>query len=218
MPDPGTEGLVRNSDDVKATLETVLTATDTDGIRQCLRRWKQSLHASTEAPLYLVYLLNKEYTDEAIGRTIDYARDDLARVTAFADDPDFRCFPCNLEEFRHGICVGDYEYGGRYWGDEEQFESEDGSQSSEESEHFHYVEEVQEEWLPLRIVVDGNGNTVLRDIEVDANSVTLPEAFELHTENPDKEDYHEADYGATASHTYRESVSTIDLKVPPTLC
>ena len=202
-------------------------ATQRRELTSIIKDWNDASNAGDKyVPEALMYKLDHKYTDANISLQAlkgldkvkaDYLKEACAEVGL--------CFYLASMQFeREGGCDEDEdEYDDE--DDDEDDEDEDEAEDEDEdcgkdrgrlSSDFHEIEELVDEKLSLRRMVDLEGNVLAHRIRLDEGDIVQEEPF---ARDPDKEDYsgYTGNEGVSATHWYNDTVSHRDCGLSPNM-
>ncbi|KAL8800983.1 MAG: hypothetical protein Q9182_004775 [Xanthomendoza sp. 2 TL-2023] len=155
------------------------------------------------APEALVYQLDHQYTDAHLKlqalKGLDRVKAEYLKETC--ENADI-CFYLGSMEYRKEGSAEDDSYGRRY--KRRHYDNSDGDEDA--SSGIHALEDILEEQLTLKRIIDLDGNILAMDLELDDEDLIVQEgAFERE---PDHEDYegYTGNAGATATHWFHDTV------------
>lgn len=155
-------------------------------LRDNLKNWRKDLQTGESAHRQLIYLLRHKYTDASLKLSALKGRDHVkAHILKDAcDESDFLLYLASLERVVSG-----------------------GAEEENYSVTFHKMEDVCEDTVELKRVVDLNGNVIAEHIDINMDDVVQKKEF--IEQEPDDEEYEgwTGNEGASATHWYRETVS-----------
>ena len=169
-----------------------------------LKSWSKAISAGDqEAPDRLIYRLDHKYTEANLSlnrlKSLDklragYLRDACAKAGI--------CFYlASMERSMSGCCDEDDDGGyGRYGG------CGGYGRRRCDPDDYHIIEELTEESLALKRLVEADGHFFAEDVSVSEDDIAQEDPFER---SPDEEDYegYTGNAGASATHWYRDTVS-----------
>lgn len=176
-------------------------------LQNIISSWKTCYDEDREGcPNALAYMLDHKYTDANLGSSQLKGEDQL-RLQYLSDVCErngFSVFLSNLVRRIQGDC--DEQYEEEAWRDL-YFQALDG-----EADTLHSIQEVTEESLRLTLVIDLDGNNIIRNIPLDECIIVQDEPF---AGDPDEEDWSgpTGNQGVSATHFYHRTVSSTQLTI-----
>ena len=135
-------------------------------------------------PKALVYLLDHKYTDAHLRlsalKGLDKTKAEYLQATHV--EASVCLYLANMEYSKSGAAEEDY------------------------SSTFHELEDIFEENMMFRRMVDLDGHLLAQDIQIDESNVVQGEPFERDPDNEDYEGY-TGNVGASATHWFRDTAS-----------
>ncbi len=160
---------------------------------------------SSEAPEFLAYQLDHEYTDASLCfqslKGLDKVKAEYLREICPQVGVGF--YLASMERTEYGPCEDDYQEHGYGYGYDEYEEDEEEIGNSGAN---HTLEEVLQESIQLKRMIDLDGSLIARDISIEVEDIVQEEPF---ARDPDKEDFEDytGNAGASATHFYHDTVS-----------
>jgi hypothetical protein len=179
-------------------------------LHRLLRHWQSDLSSGIgSSDGSVIHQLEYQYTEQRLrlqslkGRDLDVARtlQDACNATGFL------CFLASCERRVYGSCDYDYEdYGHGY-------RSRYNHYGSYNDDSYHEISDVFDTSLHLKKIFNMNGILLAENVEIDEEDFLVENPFEDKT--PDNEDYsgYTGNEGVSATHWYRDTVSSADSPV-----
>ena len=162
-----------------------------------LRSWHEaSKEDECEVPKSLVYSLDYQYTDASLSlqalKGEDRVKAEYLRETCA--DAGICFYLASMEHMKHGSA------------EENNYDNYYGHNGEDQSAHHHDIEDVMEESLSLKRVVDLHGHLLARNLALDEETFIEEDPFDGR--EPDREDYegYTGNAGASATHWYHVTV------------
>ncbi|KAL9580360.1 MAG: hypothetical protein Q9212_004541 [Teloschistes hypoglaucus] len=158
---------------------------------------------NADAPNFLLYQLEHEYTEESLKTNALKGLDKLKAdcLNDVCSQNDVGCYLASCEKMESGGCAGDgyNRYDGYDDDEEEEDDDDDGP---------HFIEDVLDSSLQIKRLVDLDGDLVGRDIDVNEEDFIQDEPF---AREPDHEDYegYMGNSGQDATHFYYDSLAKL---------
>ena len=202
-----------------ALVYNLINDTNTDGtsagmvieqmqeLSKVLRHWNKSREKAqrypTDEPEALVYKLDHKYTDANLKfralKGLDKVKAEYLRETCA--DAGICFYLASMELRKEGSTEEDRFARRGYYND-----TDDSDTDDYKSGGHHALEDLLEERLALKRIIDLDGNVLAQDLLLDEDIIVQDDVFER---DPDDEDYEgwTGNAGATATHWFRDTVS-----------
>lgn len=180
--------------------------------------WKSNLESSkTRCPKMLAYMLEHKYTDANLRYDHLKGKDRLKTqyMNEACEEQGYCMFLANIERTVYGGCDEEgyplsYYSGSEPENDESKNDHDDNS-DNEGLHEYHKIDEVIDESLRLKVMLDMNGSKIAEDITIQEHNIVQEKPFAW---KPDNEDYsgYTGNEGVSATHFYRNSCLVISPK------
>ena len=148
---------------------------------------------AVEAPSFLAYKLDHEYTDASLKfrslKGLDKAKAEYLREVCAAANACF--FLASMERTEMGSCEGNYSGYGR--------------RERHRTQKIHTLEDIIERSTELKRMIDLDGSVLAREISINEADIVQEDPF---GRDPDKEDFqgYTGNEGSSATHFYHDTV------------
>lgn len=171
-----------------------LTVGEKNALGNVLRSWhKASKEGRNGVPKSLVYSLDYQYTDASLSlQTLkgeDRVKAEFLREACA--DAGVCFYLASMEHTKYGSVENNFY---------------DDDSEEDDSAHHHALEDVIEEHLSLKRIVDLRGHLLARNVAINEEDIVEEDPFDGR--DPDREDYegYTGNAGASATHWYHDTV------------
>lgn len=187
------------------TQSAAILAREKKELSSMLGSWARGVKKEkSKAPMFLIYQFDYEYTDVSLRfeslKGLDKVKAEYLREICSKVGVGF--YLASMERTEYGPCDEDY-HKHRYGYDDS--DSEEDEEEDRTSGATHTLEEVLQESIQLKRMIDLDGSLIARDISIQEEDIVQEDPF---SRDPDKEDFegYTGNAGASATHFYHDIV------------